>query len=65
NVVPRGLYGDVDGEPHMRQTDEKDVTLMIYEQIRALKRVAEKLNLTREDVEDILCNNAKRLLGMK
>jgi len=65
NVVPRGLYGDIDGEPHMRETDEKDVTLMIYEQIRAMKRVAEELKLTREDIEDIFCGNAKRLLEMK
>ena len=49
----------------MRETDEKDVTLMIYEQIRAMKRVAEELKLTREDIEDIFYGNAKRLLEMK
>ena len=65
NVVPRGIYGDVSGESHMRETDETDVTLMIYEQLLALKRVAAELKLTSEDVEDILCNNAKKLLGMK
>lgn len=63
NVVPRGLYGDVSNEPHMRETDEKDVTIMYYEQIRAMKRVAEKLNLSKEDIEDIFYNNAKRLIG--
>ena len=62
NVVPRGLYGDVSKEPHMRETDEKDVTIMMYEQIRALKRVAEELKLTKEDVEDIMYGNAKRLI---
>ena len=62
NVVPRGLYGDVSKEPHMRETDEKDVTIMIYEQLRALKRVAEELSLTKEDVEDIMYGNAKRLI---
>lgn len=65
NVVPRGLYGCVEGEPHMRETDEENVTIMMYEQIRAMKRVAEELKLTREDIEDIFCGNAKRLLGMK
>ncbi len=35
NVVPRGLYGDVSDDPHMRESDEKDITLMIYEQIRS------------------------------
>ncbi len=66
NVVPRGLYGDVSDDPHMRETDETDVTLMIYEQILALKRVAKKMNLTAEQIEDIMCNNAKRLIeGVK
>ncbi|MBE7024575.1 MAG: amidohydrolase [Ruminococcaceae bacterium] len=63
NVVPRGLYGDVSKEAHMRETDEKDVTIMYYEQIRAMRRVAEELKLTRGDIEDIFYNNAKRLLG--
>ena len=63
NVVPRGLYGNVTGEPHMRETDEKDITIMYYEQIRAMKRVAEELKLSRGDIEDIFCNNAMRLMG--
>ena len=46
NVVPRGLYGDVSGDPHMRQTDETDITLMIYEELRALKRCAFDLKLS-------------------
>jgi len=62
NVVPRGLYGDVTNEPHMRETDESDITLMIYEQLRAFKRVAEELKLSKSDVEDIMYGNAKRLL---
>ncbi len=63
NVVPRGLYGNVDGEPHMRESDETDITIMYYEQLRALKRVAADLKLTDEQVEDILYGNAKRLLA--
>lgn len=62
NVVPRGLYGNVSKEAHMRETDETDVTLMIYEQILALKRVAKELHLTADDVNDIMYANAKRLL---
>ena len=62
NVVPRGFYGNVDGEPHMRESDEKNITTMIYEQMRALKRVATDLHLGDKDVEDILNNNARRLL---
>ncbi len=64
NVVPRGLYGNVEGEPHMRETDESDVTLMIYEQLLAMKRVAAELKLKDSDIEDILCNNAKKFLKM-
>ena len=63
NVVPRGLYGDVSNEPHMRETDEENVTIMYYEQIRALKRVAQELKLSKADIEDIFYNNAKRLLN--
>ena len=62
NVVPRGLYGDVADDAHMRETDEPNVTLMIYEQLRALKRCAVDLRLTDTQVEDIVYGNAKRLL---
>ncbi len=62
NVVPRGLYGDVSNEPHMMETDEKDVTFMIYEQILALKRVALDLKLKDSEIEDIMFLNAKKLI---
>ncbi|MBO4468493.1 MAG: amidohydrolase family protein, partial [Clostridia bacterium] len=62
NVVPRGLYGDVSGEPHMRETDSKDVTFMIYEQILALKRVAAQLKLSDGQIEDIMFLNSKRII---
>ena len=62
NVVPRGMYGDVSGQAHMRETDESNVTLMIYEQLLAMKRVAADLKLKDSDVENILCNNAKKLI---
>jgi len=62
NVVPRGLYGDVEGEPHMRESDEDTITIMMYEQIRALKRVATELKLSDKDIENIMAGNAKRLI---
>ena len=64
NVVPRGLYGDVSNEPHMKETDEKDVTLMIYEQILALKEVAVRKSLSDSDVEKIMYLNSKKLLSI-
>ena len=62
NIVPRGLYGDLTNEPHMIETDEENITIMMYEQMRAFKRVATDLKLSDKDVEDILCNNAQRLI---
>lgn len=62
NVVPRGLYGNVEGESHMRETDEKDVTLMIYEQLRALKRCAIDLKLSDKEIEAIMFTNAKNII---
>ena len=64
NVVPRGLYGDVSDDPRMRETDEKDITCFIYEELLAFKRVSEKLGLTKEDVNNIMCKNAERILGL-
>lgn len=64
NVVPQGLYGDVSKEPHMRESKEANITLMIYEQLRAFKRCAMDLKLRDHEVEAILYTNAKRLLGM-
>lgn len=62
NIVPRGYYGDVDGEPHMRQSDEDTITLMMYEQLKALKRVATDLKLSDSDIENIMNSNAARLI---
>lgn len=64
NVVPRGLYGDVTNEAHMRETDETDVTIMMYEQLRAFKRVATELKLTDCEIENVMYGNAKRLLDL-
>lgn len=64
NVIPRGIYGDVSADPHMREVDGEDITTFMYEELLAFKRSAEKLGLSRQDVEDILCNNAVRTFNM-
>jgi len=64
NVVPRGMYGDVSGDVHMRETDEKDVTCFIYEELLAFKRAAKMLGLTKSDVENIMYKNAERILKL-
>lgn len=48
----------------MRESDEKDITLMYYEQLLAFKRVATSLKLTDSEIEDILYGNAKNLLNL-
>jgi predicted TIM-barrel fold metal-dependent hydrolase len=61
NVVPKGYYGDVTGQPHMREEDNDQISLMAYEQLLAFKRSAAELKLTDTDVEKILYSNAKKL----
>ncbi len=63
NIVRKGEFGDITGVAHMRESDERDITLMIYEQIRALKRVARDLKLKDSDIEDIMNNNSVRLIN--
>lgn len=65
NVVPRGLYGDVSGDIHMRESDEKNITNFTYEILRAFKKAATNLSLTKKDIEDIMCNNAAKLFNIK
>lgn len=62
NVVPRGLYGDVSDDRHMKESDESTITLMLYEQLLAFKRVAGKLRLSDSEIEAILYRNSKKLL---
>ncbi len=64
NHVPRGLYGDVSADPHMIETDEKNITNFLYEELLAFKRAAQALRLSKEDVKDVLCRNAERLFGV-
>ena len=65
NIIPRGLYGDVSDDPHMKESDEKNFTNFTYEILRSFRRVAKDLTLTKKDVEDIMCNNATKLYGIK
>ena len=65
NLVPPGLYGDPSQDPHLREVSPEEaekITFFAYEELLAFKRVSEKLGLRREDVEDILCNNAENLI---
>lgn len=65
NLVPPGLYYDPHGDPHLREVSEEEgkrITFFAYEELLAFKRAAKTLGLTREDVEDIMYNNANALI---
>lgn len=62
NVIPKGLYGDVSSDPHMKETENEDITLMLYEQLRAFKRVSIDLKLSDKQIENIMYTNAKKLI---
>ena len=65
NIVPKGLYGDVSGDIHMAETENEELTCFVYEELRAFKKAAQKLNLTKEDINDIFYSNASKLFGIE
>ena len=65
NLIPPGLYGDPAQDPHLREVSAEEaekITFFAYEELLAFKRAAQTLQLSREDIEDILCNNAQRMV---
>ena len=65
NLVPPGLYGDPSQDPHLREVTAEEaerVTFFAYEELLAFKRAAKTLNLSKEDIEDIMYNNAANLI---
>ena len=65
NLVPPGLYGDVSGDKNMREVghaEARELTFFMYEEIKAFRHAAEKTGLTREDIEDVFCRNARELI---
>jgi uncharacterized protein len=66
NLVPRGLYGDVAGDPHMREVNGAEaeaLTLFLYEELDAFRRAAEAAGLGRPDIEAVFHANAAQLLA--
>ena len=50
----------------MRETDDfSEMTTFMYEELRAFKRCAEELGLSKKDVYDIMCGNAAELFNIK
>lgn len=65
NLVPPGLYGGAEKDPHLREVSEeeaKKITFFAYEELLSLKRACKTLGLTSADVEDLMYNNANNLI---
>ncbi len=65
NLIPKGLYGDVSSDKHMREVsgqEAENLTFMMYEEIIALSKAARRAGLSRKDIEDIFYNNAMRII---
>ena len=65
NLVPPGLYGDPKQDKHLREVSAEEaekITFFLYEELLAFKRACKTLGLTKQDVEDIMFNNAHDLI---
>ena len=65
NLVPKGLYGDVSVDSHLREVDgpaASGITYFLYEELLAFRAAAEATGLSSQDVADVFCHNAERLL---
>jgi len=65
NIVPKGLYGDVSEDRHMREVEGEEaekLTFFMYEEIDAFRRASKDTGLTRNDIEDIFYNNAAKII---
>ena len=66
NIVPKGLYGDLSGDKHMREVEGEEaerLTFFMYEEIEAFRCASEAMGLARNDIEDIFYYNAARILS--
>jgi predicted TIM-barrel fold metal-dependent hydrolase len=65
NLVPKRLYGDVSGDPNMREVtgDEASrLTLFMYEELLAFRQAAERTGLSTGDLEDVFFNNSAAVI---
>jgi uncharacterized protein len=65
NLVPKGLYGDVSDDPHMREVEgveAEKLTFFMYQELLAFKEAAQNTGLNPGDIENIFFNNARKML---
>ncbi len=66
NLVPKGQYGDVSDDKHMREiegTQAEALSFFLYEEIDAFRRAAQATGLTPAQVKDVFYGNAAKLIG--
>jgi len=66
NLIPRGLYGDVGGDTHLRELDGEDadrLTFFMYEELDAFCYAAARTGLGEKDIEAVFHGNAAKMLG--
>jgi predicted TIM-barrel fold metal-dependent hydrolase len=66
NLVPPGLYGDVSGDPHMREVSVEEgerLSFFLYEQLCAFRDAAKAVGLSRADIEDVFYNTAAQIIA--
>ena len=65
NLVPPGIYGDSSVDPHLREVSEEEaekITFFVYEELLSFKRACKTLGVSKQDVEDMMYNNAFELI---
>jgi len=65
NLVPKGLYGDVSADEHMREVEGPEaekLTFFLYEEILAVLAAAREVGLAQADLGDIFYGNSRRIL---
>ncbi|MCM8769413.1 MAG: GNAT family N-acetyltransferase [Candidatus Omnitrophica bacterium] len=66
NLVPKGLYGDVSGDPHLKEvTGEQaaSLTFFLYEEILSFLQAAKRVGLSRKEIRAVFHDNAASILN--
>ncbi len=66
NLVPPGLYADVDADPHLAEVslaEAESLTFFLYEELLAMRQAATTLRLSPAAVEAIFATNARDMLA--
>ena len=68
NIIKKGSYGDVSGDPHMREVEgdeAESLSFFMYEEIASMRHACQTAGVSRADVEAMFYGNAAELFGMK